>query len=174
MSIYYQNESVVLYNDDVLKLSSVEKTSIDLIVTSPPYNIDMQYNTHDDKTPYEDYLEIKRVGKKTSGSKVSDTTKDEFMNWTNGLWTFNGESAKRIGHPAPFPPELPYRCIKLFSYVGDTVLDPFTGSGTTLVTYLKTNRKGIGIEIDKDYAELSTKRIKSVVAQPVLIGPVNG
>ena len=51
------------------------------------------------------------------------------MEWTNGLWTFPGESKKRIGHPAPFPIELPHRCIKLFSYVGDTVLDPFMGSG---------------------------------------------
>ena len=58
----------------------------------------------------------KEQWKKTRGSKKSDITKKEFMEWTNGLWTFNGESKKRIGHPAPFPKELPYRCIKLFSY----------------------------------------------------------
>ncbi|MEZ5671404.1 MAG: hypothetical protein R3E08_03095 [Thiotrichaceae bacterium] len=51
--------------------------------------------------------------KKSRGSKISDITKDEFMAWTNGVWTFNGESKKRIGHPAPFPRELPRRCIKL-------------------------------------------------------------
>ena len=54
------------------------------------------------------------------------------MEWTNGLWTFNGERKTRIGHPAPFPVELPLRCMKLFSFVGDTVLDPFMGSGIRL------------------------------------------
>ena len=55
-----------------------------------------------------------------------------FMDWTNGLWSFNGESRRRTGHPAPFPVELPRRCIKLFSFVGDTLLDPFMCGGTTL------------------------------------------
>ena len=75
---------------------------------------------------------IKNNGKKTCRGK-SDTSKDEFMEWTNGIWTFPGESKKRIGHPAPFPTELPKRCIKLFSYIDDVVLDPFMGSGTTLI-----------------------------------------
>ncbi|HNE56773.1 MAG TPA: site-specific DNA-methyltransferase, partial [Leptospiraceae bacterium] len=101
----------------------------------------------------------KEKWKKTSGSLVSDVTKEEFMNWTNGLWTFNGESKKRIGHPAPFPIELPRRCIKLFSFVGDTIFDPFMGSGTTLLTALQNNRKAIGTDIDKDYCELAKKRI---------------
>jgi len=67
----------------------------------------------------------KDAWKKTRGSKISDIKKEEFMAWTNGLWTFNGESKKKIGHPAPFPRELPYRCIKLFSYVNDLVLTHF-------------------------------------------------
>ena len=54
---------------------------------------------------------FKEEWKKTNGSKVSDIKKEEFIEWTNGLWTFYGESKKRIGHPAPFPIELPYRCI---------------------------------------------------------------
>jgi len=74
----------------------------------------------------------KKHWRKVSGSGKSDITRDEFIQWTNGLWTFKGESKKRIGHPAPFPIELPKRCIKLFSFVGDTILDPFVGSGTTL------------------------------------------
>jgi len=81
------------------------------------------------------------------------------MDWTNGLWTFSGESKKKIGHPAPFPVELPKRCIKLFSFVDDVVLDPFLGSGTTLIAAYSTNRKGIGIDIDRNYCELAQKRV---------------
>jgi site-specific DNA-methyltransferase (adenine-specific) len=97
--------------------------------------------------------------KKTSGSKISDITKTEFMDWTNGLWTFNGESKKRIGHPAPFPIELPHRCIKLFSYVNDVVFDPFTGSGTTLIAAANLNRIAVGLELDLQYCELAKNRI---------------
>jgi site-specific DNA-methyltransferase (adenine-specific) len=81
------------------------------------------------------------------------------MEWTNGMWTFSGESKKRIGHPAPFPVELPRRCIKLFSYIGDTVLDPFAGSGTSLLACKQTNRNGIGVEIDEQYCTLAKERI---------------
>ena len=91
--------------------------------------------------------------------------KEEFMEWTNGLWTFPGESKKRIGHPTPFPIELPRRCIKLFSYVGDTVLDPFMGSGTTLVAAHLNQRKGIGIEIDEGYCKLAKDRLGQTVNQ---------
>ena len=82
------------------------------------------------------------------------------MDWTNGLWTFQGESKKRAGHPAPFPRELPKRCIKLFSYVGDTVLDTFMGSGTTLIETFLNNRIGIGIDVDKDYCNVAVERLK--------------
>ena len=225
----------------------IEANSVDLIVTSPPYNVDIKYNNHDDKISYEDYLEFskkwmarcfewlkddgrfclnipldknkggqqsvgadltsiaknigfkyhstivwnegnisrrtawgsfksasapfviapvelivilyKKIWKKTSGSKINDITKKEFMDWTNGLWTFNGESKKRTGHPAPFPIELPQRCIKLFSFVDDVVLDPLLGSGTTLIATALNNRKGIGIDIDLEYCKLAKKRL---------------
>ena len=81
------------------------------------------------------------------------------MEWTNGLWTFSGESRKKVGHPAPFPVELPKRCIKLFSFVGDTVLDPFLGSGSTLIACALLNRKGIGVEIDENYCKLAKNRL---------------
>jgi site-specific DNA-methyltransferase (adenine-specific) len=97
--------------------------------------------------------------KKTNGSKISDISKDEFKDWTNGIWTFNGESGKRIGHPAPFPKDLPYRAIKLFSYVDDVIFDPFVGSGTTLIQACNNNRKGIGLELDSSYCELAKNRI---------------
>ena len=76
------------------------------------------------------------------------------------MWNFSGESKNKIGHPSPFPVELPKRCIKLFSFVGETVLDPFLGSGTTLVASLDNNRVGIGLEINKNYCELAIKRLK--------------
>lgn len=98
--------------------------------------------------------------KKQQGSRVNDITKQEFMDWTNGVWTFNGQNKKRAGgHPAPFPIELPKRCIKLFSFVGDTVLDPFLGSGSTLIATALLKRKGIGVEIDKTYCDIAIQRL---------------
>ncbi len=78
----------------------------------------------------------------------------------NGVWNFSGESKTKIGHPAPFPIELPKRCIKLFSFQGETVLDPFLGSGTTLIACLQTNRIGIGVEINREYCQLAVERLK--------------
>jgi len=101
----------------------------------------------------------KREWKRTRAGAESDVTRDEFMDWTNGLWTFSGESKNRIGHPAPFPVELPRRCIKLFSFVGDTVLDPFMGSGTTLIAASRNNRAGIGIELAREYCALARGRL---------------
>ena len=80
--------------------------------------------------------------KKTNGSQMSDITKEEFIKYTNGMWVFNGESKKKIGHPTPFPKELPYRAIKLFSYQRDVVFDPFAGSGTTLIVAANNKRRG--------------------------------
>ena len=77
------------------------------------------------------------------------------------MWTFNGESKKKAGgHPAAFPIELPARCIKLFSYVDDTVLDPFLGSGSTLIAASLYNRRGIGIEISREYCNIAINRLE--------------
>lgn len=245
-SIYFKTDSLLILNEDFLKIEHIKEGTIDLIVTSPPYNVDIKYKSYDDNIPYEKYLEFtkeyllkcyklakddgrfclnipldknkggqqsvyaditvlaKKVGwkyhstiiwneqniskrtawgswlsakapyviapveviivfykkrwKKIESGK-SDITKKEFIEWTNGVWTFPGESRKKIGHPAPFPLELPKRCIKLFSYVGDVVLDPFLGSGTTLIACALLGRKGIGVEIDKNYCELAKQRL---------------
>jgi len=246
--LYYHHDSVWIYNDNIINTNCIDKGTVDLIVTSPPYNVDIQYNSHNDKMTYEAYLDFtkkwiakcyelakddgrfclnipldknkggqqsvcadittiaKEVGWKyhstiiwnegnisrrtawgswlsasapyviapvevivvlykkswkkiDSSHKKSDITKKDFMDWTNGVWVFNGESKKRIGHPAPFPIELPRRCIKLFTFVGDIVLDPFLGSGTTLITCVKTGRKGIGVDIDRNYCKLAKERI---------------
>ena len=93
----------------------------------------------------------------------NDISGDDFKTWVKGVWTFPGESARRVGHEAPFPRELPKRCIKLFSFVGDTVLDPFCGSGTTLIEALANNRHAIGIEKEANYCALSAERIAKEV-----------
>jgi len=89
-------------------------------------------------------------------------TPEEFKEWTLGLWTFQGET-KRVDHPAPFPVELPKRCIKLFSYTDDVVLDPFVGSGTTLIAARLLGRKAVGVDISKEYCELAKQRLMNAV-----------
>ncbi|MDD5023886.1 MAG: site-specific DNA-methyltransferase [Methanoregula sp.] len=246
--IFFEDARTCIINEDIFTTDKIPEKSVDLVVTSPPYNVDIQYNSHDDQLSYAEYLDFSRrwmtrcfswlkddgrfclnipldknkggqqsVGadlttiakeigysyhstiiwnegtisrrtawgswlsasapyviapvelivvlyktswKKTSGSRTSDISRDDFMAWTNGLWTFPGEKKKRIGHPAPFPVELPRRCIQLFSFVGDTVLDPFLGSGTTLVTTSRYNRHGIGVDVDPHYCEIAVRRIE--------------
>jgi DNA modification methylase len=72
---------------------------------------------------------------------------------------------RRVGHPAPFPEELPYRLIQLYSFKGDIVLDPFMGSGTTAVASLKSDRKFVGYEINKEYIDLAEKRVEPLLKQ---------
>ena len=249
---YYSTDTLTILNADALSTRAVRPGSVDLVVTSPPYNVDIAYGSHDDRLSYPDYLSFSRswlarclswlkedgrlclnipldknkggqqsVGaditavakglgyryhstivwnegnisrrtawgswmsasapyviapvelivvfykkswKRISGTGASDITRQEFMDWTNGLWTFNGESRKRTGHPAPFPLELPRRCIKLFSFVGDTVLDPFLGSGTTLVAAAQSGRRGIGIEVEAKFCALAAERLRKAAA----------
>jgi len=86
--------------------------------------------------------------------------KNEFLEYTKSIWTFPTESARRVGHPAPFPIELPYRCIQLYTFKGDVVLDPFMGSGTTALAAIRTARNFIGYDNNKDYVKNAKKRIK--------------
>lgn len=251
-NLYHKTDLVSIHNEDILSIKGVKENSIDLIITSPPYNVDIKYNSHDDKLDYAAYLDFtkewiskcyklakddgrfclnipldknkdgqqsvcadittiaKQIGWKYHSTIIwnegnisrrtawgswlsasapyviapvevivvlykkcwkkmlpgkSDIRKEEFLEWTNGVWTFNGESKKRIGHPAPYPVELPKRCIKLFSYTDDTILDPFLGSGTTLIACISTKRKGIGVDIDKQYCALAKRRILTYTAQ---------
>lgn len=245
----YQND-ILLFHDSILNNRLLAKQSLDLIITSPPYNVGIEYNSNADSNDYKEYLEFCKIwlkncyfwakngarfclnipldknkgGQQSVGADLtqiakkvgwryhstiiwnegnisrrtawgswlsasapyviapvelilvlykgewkkqykgqSDIQKQEFMDWTNGLWTFNGESKKRIGHPAPFPRELPRRCIKLFSFVGDVVCDPFSGSGTTMIESYLNKRQFVGIELDSTYCELSKNRFLEII-----------
>lgn len=94
--------------------------------------------------------------------RKDNITKEEFIEWTKSVWTMNTESAKRIGHPAPFPEELPNRLIKLFSFTNDIVIDPFMGSGTTAIAAIKNNRNFVGYEINEEYINLANNRIENL------------
>lgn len=244
---YFHANGICIFNDNILTTKAVTENSIDLTVTSPPYCVDVKYETYNDGIPYGSYLDFtrdwlqkcfaltkddgrlclnvpldknkggqqsvaadvtciaKEIGWKYHSTVIwneqnisrrtawgswlsasapfviapveviivlykntwkkknkgkSDLVRKDFIEWTNGVWNFSGESRNRIGHPAPFPVELPKRCIKLFSYVGDLVLDPFLGSGTTLLACLEAERRGIGIEINKNYCDIAVRRLK--------------
>ncbi len=100
----------------------------------------------------------KRANEDGNGRK--DTiSKDQFLEYTKSVWSFSAESARKIGHPAPFPVELPYRLIELYTFHGDVVLDPFMGSGQTALAALKAGRHFVGYETNSAYLKLAEKRI---------------
>ncbi len=101
--------------------------------------------------------------------RKDNITKEEFIEWTKSVWTINTESAKRIGHPAPFPEELPNRLIKLFSFTNDIVIDPFMGSGTTAIAAIKNNRNFVGYEINKEYINLANNRILNLKEKIIIL-----
>ena len=91
-------------------------------------------------------------------------TNDEFLEATLDVWRFPPESAKRVSHPAPFPVELPERLIHLLTYEGDVVLDPFCGSGTTLVAAARTGRRGVGYDTEPEYVAIANARLAAAAA----------
>ncbi|MBX3053079.1 MAG: site-specific DNA-methyltransferase [Caldilineaceae bacterium] len=86
-------------------------------------------------------------------------SRDDFLEHTKSVWTFPPEPARRVGHPAPFPVELPRRLIELYTFAGEVVLDPFMGSGQTAIAALRTGRRYVGYEVSEEYAALAKKRI---------------
>jgi site-specific DNA-methyltransferase (adenine-specific) len=104
----------------------------------------------------------KNTFKRERGDKENSIGRDEFLEWTKSVWTFPAVSAKKVGHPAPFPEELPHRLIQLYSFQGDIVLDPFAGSGTTCLVAAMDGRRYIGYEIDEQYVKLARKRIAAL------------
>lgn len=92
----------------------------------------------------------------------TDLTREEFIEFAKGEWTIAPEKrAKEIGHPAPFPEEIPYRLIKMLSWVGATVLDPFVGSGTTAVVAQRLGRSCIGLDISPEYIVIAKERVEN-------------
>lgn len=104
-------------------------------------------------------------GRKNISDRKSTISRDEFLEFTKSVWTFPAESARKVGHPAPFPVELPYRLIQLYTFEDEIILDPFMGSGQTAIGAVKTNRHYIGYEIDESYAELAKERIKNFIVE---------
>ena len=116
--------------------------------------------------PYEWITIFSKEGKRKPVSKEikekSKLTTEEWQKWAiNSIWEMQPAKASSEGHPAPFPLELPKRLIKLYSFYGDTVLDPFAGTGTTLKAAIELGRKGIGYELNEDYLPLIKRKIDS-------------
>lgn len=243
----FENSRTRLHLGDCTQESLFTDPFIDLTITSPPYNLGIEYDDHDDGGSYGDYLDFctqwmtnlygwskpnarfclnipldtqlygsqfisgdltrvamecgwkyrtsiiwqkNQVTSRTAwGSWMSpsapmviapvemilvfyrdewkkpdlnglgtDLHRDQFIKWTSGMWSMATESAKRVGHPVPYPIELPHRCIKMFSWIGDTIFDPFTGSGTTLIAAHNSKRNAVGVELSKTYFDLAVER----------------
>lgn len=96
---------------------------------------------------------------------------EDFMALTLDVWNLPAESARRVGHPAPFPVELPEQLIRLFTFADDLVLDPFLGSGTTAVAAARLGRRYAGYDLDPDYLAIAERRVAEALAEPVSITP---
>lgn len=103
--------------------------------------------------------------KRKRKAKENTISRDDFLEWTKSVWTFPAVSAKKVGHPAPFPEDLPHRLIQLFTFAGEVILDPFAGSGTTCLSAMADGRKYIGYEISEEYITLANERIRKAQNQ---------
>ncbi|NQU96477.1 MAG: site-specific DNA-methyltransferase [Chloroflexi bacterium] len=105
-------------------------------------------------------------GRPKRDGQESTIERDEFLKWTKSVWTFGPESAKRAGHPAPFPVELPHRLIQLYTFEGDVVLDPFMGTGAAAIAALQDRRRYVGYDVSEEYCRRAQQRIEEVVTRP--------
>ena len=112
---------------------------------------------------------LPRSKEERNQGREDSIARDEFIEYTKSIWRFPTESARKIGHPAPFPVELPRRCIEMYTFRGDIVLDPFMGSGSTCIAALRTQRNYLGIDIDEEYCELARQRI--LKEEQILVSP---
>ena len=101
--------------------------------------------------------------------RESTISKEEFLEFTKSVWKFSAERATKVGHPAPFPIELPYRLIQIYTFKDEIVLDPFAGSGSTCIAALKTNRRYVAYDIDKKYCNLAEQRTKKFLQDQVTL-----
>lgn len=113
---------------------------------------------------HEYILVFKKTGDRYAPTREHTIERDDFLKWRNSIWTIKAESATSVGHIAPFPLEIPKRLITLYSFDGETVLDPFVGSGTTIIAAKMLNRNGIGIDHSQEYIELAADRINKAMA----------
>ena len=104
-------------------------------------------------------FKLPRTKEEKSTERADTIDKKEFVELTKSIWRFPTVSAKRVGHPAPFPVELPRRCIEMYTFAGDVVLDPFLGSGQTAIAALEAGRRYIGVDLSEEYCELAEQRI---------------
>jgi site-specific DNA-methyltransferase (adenine-specific) len=104
---------------------------------------------------------------------LSMLTKEEMQGWLRSVWTDIRGASTRDGHPAPYPVELAERLIKLFSFAGDTVLDPFMGTGSTAIAALSTGRNSVGVEIEPTYLQMAQERLQKIVAIKRMAGAVH-
>ncbi len=110
---------------------------------------------------------ISRAQRQKMGLPHQNTmTKEEFMASTLDVWQLRPERARRVGHPAPFPVELPERLLRLYTYQGDVVLDPFMGSGTTAIAAVRNDRRYVGYDTEEQYRELALRRLAEEAAGP--------
>ncbi len=111
-----------------------------------------------------EYILIFNKGRFGRGKGNSTITKDQFLECTKSVWKFGPESAKKVGHPAPFPVELPRRCIQLYTFEGDVVFDPFCGSGSTGVAAVESSRRYLLVDSSKEYVKIAKNRLSTLQA----------